>query len=73
MAGSSTAANGTIFPLLADDACRRLNEAAPEVGPWAREKFRAVGSYLSFYTTALKKQERWVKSLTFVDAFAGAG
>ncbi len=50
-----------------------MNEATPEVGPWAREKLQALGEYLNFYTTALKKQEHWVKSLTFVDAFAGAG
>ncbi len=43
------------------------------VGPWAREKLEALGQYLNFYTTALKKQGHWVKSLTFVDAFAGAG
>jgi len=45
----------------------------PEVGPWAREKLHALGAYLSFYTTALKNQGHWVKSLTFVDAFAGTG
>lgn len=49
-----------------------MSDATPEVGPWAREKLQALGDYLSFYTTALKNQ-RWVKSLTYVDAFAGAG
>ena len=49
-----------------------MNEAMPEVGPWAREKLQALGEYLNFYTTALKYQG-WVKSLTFVDAFAGTG
>ena len=43
------------------------------VGPWAREKLEALGEYLNFYTTALKKQGHWVKSLTYVDAFAGSG
>lgn len=50
-----------------------MSEATPEVGPWAREKLQALGDYLDFYTTALKKQRHWVKSLTFVDAFAGTG
>ncbi len=50
-----------------------MSEATPEVGPWAREKLQALGEYLNFYTTALKNQGHWVKSLTFVDAFAGAG
>ena len=50
-----------------------MSEATPEVGPWAREKLQALGDYLNFYTTALKKQGHWVKSLTFVDAFAGSG
>ena len=50
-----------------------MNELTPEVGPWAREKLQALDEYLSFYTTALKNQTHWVKSLTFVDAFAGAG
>ena len=49
-----------------------MNDATPEVGPWAREKLQALGEYLGFYTTTLKKQG-WVKSRTFVDAFAGAG
>ena len=50
-----------------------MSEATPEVGPWAREKLQALGEYLSFYTTALKNQTHWVKSLIFVDAFAGTG
>ena len=49
-----------------------MSDATPEVGPWAREKLQALGEYLNFYTTALKYQG-WVKSLTFVDAFAGTG
>ena len=49
-----------------------MSDKTPEVGPWAREKLRALGDYLGFYTTALKNQQ-WVRSLTYVDAFAGAG
>lgn len=46
-------------------------EEPASVGPWAREKLDALGAYLSFYTTALKKQGQWRK--TFIDAFAGGG
>lgn len=51
-----------------------MSDPAPgaTVGPWAREKLDALGAYLNFYTTALKNQA-WIKSTTFVDAFAGAG
>jgi three-Cys-motif partner protein len=48
-------------------------DSSPTVGPWAREKLDALGAYLDFYTKVLKKQGHWVKSTTFVDAFAGAG
>ena len=41
------------------------------VGPWAKEKLRALREYLNFYTTALKKSTYWEK--IYVDAFAGAG
>ena len=43
------------------------------VGPWAKEKLAALGDYLGFYTTALKKQGHWLRGTTFVDAFAGPG
>ena len=43
------------------------------VGPWAKEKLEALGQYLSFYTTVLKKQGHWLRGTTFVDAFAGPG
>lgn len=43
------------------------------VGPWAREKLAALGAYLDFYTKVLKNQGHWVRSTTYVDAFAGAG
>jgi three-Cys-motif partner protein len=43
------------------------------VGPWAKEKLDALGQYLSFYTTVLKKQGRWLRGTIFFDAFAGAG
>lgn len=43
------------------------------VGPWAREKLSALGAYLDFYTKVLKNQRHWVRSTTFIDAFAGAG
>lgn len=52
------------------------SDQSPTVGPWAREKLDALGAYLSFFTTALKKhkaQATWLKGTTFVDAFAGAG
>ena len=41
------------------------------VGAWARDKLDALGKYLNYYTTALKKQRQW--KLVFVDAFAGGG
>lgn len=47
------------------------SEEPASVGPWAREKLDALDAYLSFYTTALKKQGQWRK--TFIDAFAGGG
>lgn len=43
------------------------------VGPWAGEKLNALGQYLNFYTTVLKKQGHWLRGTTFFDAFAGAG
>jgi len=43
------------------------------VGPWAREKLDALGQYLDFYTTVLKKQGRWLQGTIYVDAFAGPG
>lgn len=43
------------------------------VGPWAKEKLEALGQYLSFYTTVLKKQGHWLRGTIFVDAFAGSG
>jgi three-Cys-motif partner protein len=43
------------------------------VGPWAKEKLEALGEYLSFYTTVLKKQGHWLRGTIFVDAFAGPG
>jgi three-Cys-motif partner protein len=43
------------------------------VGPWAKEKLDALGQYLNFYTTVLKKQGHWLKGTFFVDAFAGPG
>jgi three-Cys-motif partner protein len=43
------------------------------VGPWAKEKLDALGQYLSFYTTVLKKQGHWLRGTIFVDAFAGPG
>lgn len=49
------------------------SDQGPTVGPWAREKLDALGAYLDFYTKVLKHQGHWVKSTTFVDAFAGAG
>ena len=49
------------------------SEPSPTVGPWAQEKLSALGAYLDFYTKVLKNQGHWVKSTTFVDAFAGAG
>lgn len=43
------------------------------VGPWAKEKLEALGQYLGFYTTVLKKQGHWLQGTIFVDAFAGPG
>jgi three-Cys-motif partner protein len=43
------------------------------VGPWAKEKLDALGQYLNFYTTVLKKQGRWLRGTFYVDAFAGPG
>jgi three-Cys-motif partner protein len=43
------------------------------VGPWAREKLDALGQYLNFYTTVLKKQGHWLRGTIFFDAFAGPG
>jgi hypothetical protein len=45
----------------------------PGVGPWAKEKLDALGQYLGFYTTVLKKQGQWLDGTIFVDAFAGPG
>lgn len=41
------------------------------VGPWATQKLEALGKYLEFYTTALKKTGYWQK--IYIDAFAGSG
>ena len=49
------------------------NPQEPTVGPWAKEKLEALGQYLSFYTTVLKNQGRWLRGTIFVDAFAGPG
>jgi three-Cys-motif partner protein len=43
------------------------------VGRWAKEKLDALGQYLNFYTTVLKKQGHWLQGTTFFDAFAGPG
>lgn len=43
------------------------------VGPWAKEKLDALGQYLNFYTTVLKKQGHWLRGTIFFDAFAGPG
>jgi len=43
------------------------------VGPWAKEKLDALGRYLNFYTTVLKKQGHWLHGTLYVDAFAGPG
>ena len=43
-----------------------------KVGPWAQEKLRCLGEYLSAYTTVLRKQN-WCDGFSFIDAFAGAG
>ena len=43
------------------------------VGPWAKEKLDALGQYLNFYTTVLKKQGHWLHGTVYVDAFAGPG
>lgn len=43
------------------------------VGPWAKGKLEALGQYLSFFTTVLKKQGHWLRGTIFVDAFAGPG
>jgi hypothetical protein len=43
------------------------------VGPWAKEKLDALGQYLKFFTTVLKKQGHWLRGTTFFDAFAGPG
>src|SRR5215472_2858412 len=43
------------------------------VGPWAKDKFDALGRYLTFYTTVLKNQDHWLRGTMFVDAFAGPG
>ena len=43
------------------------------VGPWAKEKLQALGEYLNFFTTVLKKQRHWLHGTIFVDAFAGPG
>ena len=39
------------------------------VGPWAKQKLEALGQYLNFYTTVLKKQSHWLHGTIFVDAF----
>jgi three-Cys-motif partner protein len=43
------------------------------VGPWAKEKLDALGQYLNFYTTVLKKQGHWLRGTLYVDGFAGPG
>jgi len=43
------------------------------VGAWAKEKLDALGQYLNFYTTVLKKQGYWLRGTIFFDAFAGSG
>ncbi len=50
---------------------KRHNDST--VGPWAKEKLDALGQYLHYYTTVLKKQDRWLRGTIFVDAFAGPG
>lgn len=42
------------------------------VGPWAREKLDHLRKYLHAYTTIMGKQ-KWCKSFTYIDAFAGPG
>ena len=39
-------------------------------GPWTQEKLEILSAYLDAYTTALKNRGF---TLTYVDAFAGAG
>lgn len=43
----------------------------PEVGPWAEEKLKCLGKYLSAYTTILRKYN--FKGYVYIDAFAGTG
>ncbi len=43
-----------------------------KVGPWAADKLKCLGDYLSAYTTILRQQE-WCKGYFYFDAFAGAG
>ena len=43
------------------------------VGPWAAEKHRLLGDYLSAYTTVMKGQSWCGNGYHYVDAFAGTG
>jgi len=36
------------------------------VGPWAKEKLDALGQYLNFYTTVLKKQDIGYEGQSFL-------
>ena len=50
-----------------------MTESIPrlaEVGPWAKEKLKALERYLDFYTKVMKRQ-RW--RTIYIDAFAGGG
>jgi len=42
-----------------------------EVGPWAKEKLKALERYLAFYTKVMKNQTQW--RTIYIDAFAGGG
>ena len=44
-----------------------------KAGPWAKEKLKCLGDYLSAYTKVFRNQRHWCKGLIYIDAFAGAG
>ncbi len=42
----------------------------PEVGAWAQQKYKLIGTYCDVFTTSMRS--RW-DSLVYLDLFAGSG
>ena len=51
-----------------------MDEAALPLRTWSAEKLDILGEYLHAYTTIMRKQrETWLRSFSYVDAFAATG